>query len=310
MRTPAKHSILVTCSHGTVGNKTVQRLAAAGLRLRAGVHAMKAVPTATGNVQPVLCDFDQRASVQRALAGVETALLITPVCPAAVDYAARFIDDARECGVRHVVRLSAVVATSNTSAMLGQWHASTELHLVRSGIAHSILRPTLFMQNFATYYRPDSLGYFYVASGMADANYIDARDVADVAAHLLEHGPRSDGPLMLTGPASLCSSDVAVALSQAAGRQIMNGRITPRQAAVAMRLIGMPGWATTAFRQIHELMCEGFYDCTSFAVLEETGRTPRTIARFASDHKAFFASPGSGWANSLAARLLLRIAPR
>jgi uncharacterized protein YbjT (DUF2867 family) len=261
-------------------------------------------------VQEVIFDFDQKASVQRALVGVETVLLITPVCPESAEYAVQFIDEAKRSGVRHIVRLSGLIAGSSSETMLGRWHASAEDHLVRSGIAYSILRPTLFMQNFATYYRPDAMGYFYVASGAGRANYVDVRDVAEVAARLIEHGPISSEPFTVTGPAGLPSSDVAHALSAAAGRKIVSGRITPRQAALAMRLMGMPRWAVAAFRQIHELMCEGFYDRVSDAVMEQTNRQPRPFTLFASDYASVFAGRGAGWASSLAAQMLVRVAPR
>jgi uncharacterized protein YbjT (DUF2867 family) len=305
-----KHPVLVTCSRGTVGTSVVQRLAAAGVGVRAGVHALSREATKTPLVSEVICDFEQRASVQRALADVESVILITPVCPESAEYAARFIDEAKQTGVRHIVRLSGLIAASGSETTLGQWHASAEGHLVQSGIAHSILRPTLFMQNFATYYRPDALGYFYVASGTGRASYVDARDVAEVAAHLIEHGPVSSEPLTLTGPAALHSSDAAHALSVVAGRKIVNGRITPRQAALAMRLMGMPGWAVAAFRQIHDLMCDGFYDCVSDAVMEKTNAQRRPFERFASDYASVFAGRGAGWASSIAAQVLVRVAPK
>jgi uncharacterized protein YbjT (DUF2867 family) len=305
-----KHPILVTCSQGAVASRVIPRLASAGVGVKAGVRTLRREAGNTPFVQPVVCDFAQRASVQRALAEVETVFLVTPVSPKSADHAAQFIDEAREAGVRHIVRLSGMIAASGTETLLGRWHASTEDHLARSGIPCSILRPTLFMQNFATYYRPDAMGFFYVACGSGRANYVDVRDVAEVATHLVERGAACPAPLTLTGPAALRVGEVADALSAAAGRSIVSGRITPRQAALAMRLMGMPRWAVAGFRQIHELMCEGFYDSVSGAVPEQTGRPPRSFARFASDHASVFAGRGAGWTSSLAARALVRVAPR
>jgi uncharacterized protein YbjT (DUF2867 family) len=303
-----KHTVLVTCARGTVGAETVGRLASAGLDVKAGVRTAGELGMRHPRVREVVCDFENRSSLQAALDGVQSLVLITPVDPASADYAARSIDAAKVAGVQHIVRLSGAIATLADTA-LGSWHASAESHLARSGIPHSVLRPTLFMQNFATYYRPDSLGYFYVASGDACANYVDVRDVADVAAHLVETRAVSTSPLLITGPEPIRSKDVALCLSAVSGRTIRSGRISPRQAALAMRLMGLPRWAVAAFRQIHELICEGFYDCTSNAVSHAVARPPRSVSEFASDHAATFADPGAGWPASLGARILLHLAP-
>lgn len=305
-----KHSVLVTCSRGTVGTQTVQRLASAGFDVSAGVRSAGDLRTRNPGVHEVVCDFERPSTVEEALDGVQSVVLITPVCPESAEYAMRFIDAAKAAGVQHVVRLSGAIASLATETALGSWHASVENHLARSGLAFSVLRPTLFMQNFATYYRPDSLGYFYIASGDARANYVDVRDVADVATHLVEKGSASALPLLITGPASVRSTEVARCLSAASGRTIRNGFISPRQAALAMRLMGLPGWAVAAFKQIHELICDGFYDCHSDAVLEAIARPPTSVSLFASDHAATFAKAGAGWANSVGARMLLRLAPR
>ena len=76
-------SILVTCSQGTVGAKVVERFATSGVPVKAGVHASTPPSKSSPLVQHVHFDFAQRATVQRALADVDTVLLITPVCPKA-----------------------------------------------------------------------------------------------------------------------------------------------------------------------------------------------------------------------------------
>jgi uncharacterized protein YbjT (DUF2867 family) len=237
-------------------------------------------------------------------------VLITPVCPESAEYAIRFIDIAKSCGVQHVVRISGAIAELGSSTMLGSWHRSVEEHLSRSGLSFSVVRPTLFMQNFASYYRPDSLGYFYLPSGEGRANYIDARDIADVVVHLIQTGVESTAPLLLTGPAPLHRTEVARLFSAATGRKIRSGRITPRQAALGMRLMGLPRWAVGAFREVHELICEGFYESRSDVVLEKSWHQPRSLSVFACDNAAAFETPNAGWASSLAAKVLVGLAPR
>lgn len=303
--------ILVTCSRGTVGSQVVKQLTASGRQVKAGVHAAPTEAGTSASVQEVHCDFSKPISVRRALEGVQAVMLITPVCPESADYAMAFIDEAKQAGVRQIVRLSGAIAADESGAALGRWHRAAEDHLVTSGIDYSILRPTLFMQNFATYYRPDSLGYLYVACGAGRANYVDARDVAESAVRIIEGGQSTNMRQLLTGPAPLSSGEVAAALSASAGRKIASAQITPRQAALAMRLMGMPQWAVAAFKEIHELMWAGFYASSpSDAMARLLEGPPRSIQKFAADYSDAFATGGAGWASSIAARLLVRVAPR
>jgi uncharacterized protein YbjT (DUF2867 family) len=301
--------VLVTCANGTVGSEVVARLLAAGRSVRAGVRRKAwAKESERSGGATVECDFERTETLKRALCDIDSAVLITPVSPRSVDDAIRFIDLARRAGVRRIVRLSGAIASDTSGAALGRWHRAAEEYLTASGLEHVVVRPTLFMQNFIRYYRPDALGNIYLPSGAARINHVDAHDVAQVLANLAAPGAAGAGRTFLaTGPQALCAAELAVVLSDAAGRSVRSARIAPRQAAIAMRTMGMPLWAVRAFQEVHELMRDGFYDFDAPTIAQICNRPPCSFTAFARREAGLLRQPGAGFAMSIAARFLVRL---
>ena len=97
--------ILVTGATGNVGSQTVRLLAARQADVRALVRDPSRAPSA-GEV--VVGDFDDAGSLDAAMRGVDTVVLVSPAVPRQ-EIAA--IDSAVRNGVTHVVK-----ATSKASA--------------------------------------------------------------------------------------------------------------------------------------------------------------------------------------------------
>ena len=83
-------------------------------------------------------------------------------------------------GVRKLVLMTAMGANADEAAPLRK----AEVHLIQSGLAYNIIRPNWFMQNFNTFWLHGILngGTIALPVGQAKGSFIDARDIAAVAA--------------------------------------------------------------------------------------------------------------------------------
>src|SRR2546421_4591759 len=101
---------LITGANGTVSGHLLNLLAAQpGTGLRALVRAAPKVPAPPG-VQVVLGDLDNPASLAEAFSGVRTVWLLTAAGPLAPHQSSNALWAARQAGVAHIVRLSAIGA--------------------------------------------------------------------------------------------------------------------------------------------------------------------------------------------------------
>src|ERR1700722_17718294 len=131
-------------------------------------------------------DWGEPATHADALAGVDRLYLVTPVLR--VRYAeqvAGFLDLAENAGVGHVTFLS----TNNAGqAPPGIDIAAVEADLAdRQAVTHSVLRPAWVMQNFADDHLPVTGGVITAPSGGGTEAFVDADDIAAVAAETLLH---------------------------------------------------------------------------------------------------------------------------
>src|SRR5256885_2189672 len=135
--------ILVTGGTGTTGKEIIGELHKLGAT---GVRALVRDPGRASFIreagfETVEGDFDRPETLDAALEGVESALLLTPPSPHTVAYHAAFIEAAKRAGVGRVVKLSAVGADSSAPEGFGKWHGQSEELLKSSGLGWTILRP-------------------------------------------------------------------------------------------------------------------------------------------------------------------------
>src|SRR5205823_11713950 len=81
-----------------------------------------------------------------------------------------------------------------------KWHAASDQRVRESGLAFTFLPPNSFMQNFINYFPPRD-GAIYLPWGNGRASFVDARDIASVAARALTNEAHKNKIYTLTGPA-------------------------------------------------------------------------------------------------------------
>ncbi|WP_445402337.1 NAD(P)H-binding protein [Streptomyces sp. LE64] len=278
--------ILVTGATGTVGRRLVHGLREAGVPFRALVRTPDRGRESGGPF--VVGDFDDPPSVAAALHGVDRLFLDSggalpvPGPQPVVRQQTTVVDLAAAAGITHVVKVSAWRARVRAALSVGA-HGEIERHLGASGLAWSSLRPTGFMQNFATgaggFARPEAVAGPYGAGRVA---YVDAGDVAACALALLTGAPPDpDAPGIheLTGPEALTHREIADLL----GRPFHD--LPPAEAAADLRARGLPDWFVADLLALHAEMAAGDMATVSPTVHELTGRPPRSFAAYAAGEK-------------------------
>jgi uncharacterized protein YbjT (DUF2867 family) len=170
-----------------------------------------------------------------------------------------------------------------------RWHGQVEQHLAQSGLAYTLLRPSSFMQNFLmSAQQVADQGALYGMFGEGRVAFIDARDIAAVAAELLTSPGHQGASYTLTGPEALSAAEVAERLAAATGRQVRSVDLGPDGYRQAMAGAGMPGWLVDGVVEGNTMLAAGHGATVTDEVARLTGRPPRTFAQFAADHRVAF----------------------
>jgi uncharacterized protein YbjT (DUF2867 family) len=275
-------TILVTGATGTIGSRTVAALGKSGATVRAGVRK----PSKPGEVK---FEYEDQASIAKALEGVDALFVVTPFSPNQVELGKSLVDAAKNAGVKRVVKLSAAGADVEPGIQLGRWHRAVEKHIEASGLGWTFLRPSNFDQNFINYYPPDAEGAIYLPLGEGKVGWIDAADIGDVAAKVLTTEGHDHKAYELTGPEALSVSEIAAILSSASGRSIRYVDVPEAAARSAMLGLGMPAWMVDAMLELHAISKAGYAAATTDTVEAILGRKPRSFAQFAKDSASAFA---------------------
>src|SRR5580700_5970557 len=201
---------LVLGSTGKTGSRVVADLANRGLKVR------RAGRSGAG----VTFDWNQRDSYAPALDGIGRVYLVSPVMR--IDFAdgvSAFLDAAEAAGVQHVTFLSAYGMEHAPDTVATRRVELDLLH--RRKLGHTILRPAWFMQNFSETFLKPIDGAIVVPTGDGAEAFIDAEDIAAVAAvTLADPDAHASAAYCLTGPEALTVAEAAAILNGVSGQAI------------------------------------------------------------------------------------------
>ncbi|WP_410583144.1 SDR family oxidoreductase [Amycolatopsis sp. lyj-108] len=279
-------TVLVTGATGTVGSALIPALQARGVTVRAMTRDPgHRVPGA----ETVVADLRDPESVTAALRGVDAAFLNSPSAPDAASLQIRFADLARDAGVNRLVLLSQYAAQADSPVRFLRWHAEVEAHVGSLGLAHTVLRPNLYLQALLAFAGTISQGFFAAPIGDAAVSAIDTRDIADAAAAVLTGPGHAGRTYTLTGPRAVTHGQIADALSTATGRSVTFHDTTADQFAAALTGL-LPPWQIEGLIEDYAHYARGEAAEVHTSVADLTGKPARDIVDFARDHAAAFAS--------------------
>ncbi|MER7701382.1 NmrA family NAD(P)-binding protein [Kitasatospora sp. NPDC097605] len=289
--------ITVMGASGATGGATLRSLTAQGVpvralsrdpgRLLAGLDA-HTHPL----VEAVFADADDPDSLDTALKGTRQLFLTMANGPRQVGYELLTADLAVRAGVEHIVKVSAPAAEPDSPVEVSRGHHLIEERLRALGVTTTVLRPYAFMQKLPLL-APGiaAAGLIHGAMGTARCNYVDCRDIGDVAATVLTRPEAAGGSLPLTGGRAYSHPELAGLLSELLGRPVSYVDLPPAELrAHLVARAGMPDWLAAHVVEIQRLAVER-PEAPDDAAERLTGRPPRTLEAFLKEHADRFRHP-------------------
>ena len=258
---------LVIGATGKTGGRVAERLAVE--------HEVRAA-SRSGQVR---FDWADPSSYRPALDAVDGIFLTVPgQSPEGPQHVAELLELAADGGVGIAVLLSARAVEFHPQGAL----ARVEEAVRDSSLAHTILRPAWFAQNFTEgFLAPDEHGVVTAPTGDGREPFIDLEDVADVAVAALT-GDGARGTIGLSGSEALSFADAVVLTARAWGRAARFEAIPPNvyRAQIAA---GLPAeyveWRMAMFDAIRS----GRDAYLSSGVQDALGRPARSFSAWARD---------------------------
>jgi uncharacterized protein YbjT (DUF2867 family)/putative sterol carrier protein len=283
--------ILVTGATGNVGKLVVKALVGEGAKVRALARNEQKANDLFGGleVEIVRGDFDDPASIRRAVTDVEAIFLLCPVHRRQAQWNRTVIDAALNAGIEHIVRFSGITARPDALSELQRLHAVSDQDLMSSGMRYTILQSNSFYQNlFWSAGLIRAKGRFELPMGHARQSLVDLEDLVTVAVHALLGKEMPSQVLVVTGPEALSYHDVADRLSQVIGSPVKYEPVAWQFARDAMISAGMPEWNATVVVDFRRMVAAGECAEITDVVKAITQREPRQFDLFAEKYKNEF----------------------
>ncbi len=262
---------LVLGATGKTGSRVAGRLREQGREVR----------TAARSAADVRFDWDDLATHRPALRGAQGVYLMAPVLRTEfAPQGSAFLDLAEEEGVRHVTFLS---AHGTEEAPPEVALRAVELDLIgRTDLPNSILRPAWFMQNFSeTFLRPID-GAIIVPTEDGREAYVDAEDIAAVAADTLaDPGAHAGAEYAPTGPEAITVAEAAQVIAEVIGEPVHH--VSPDRDAWLEGVLatGVPAEYGQILETLTKTVARGQGARPNGDVETVTGARPTSFAEFA-----------------------------
>ena len=262
---------LVLTANGKTGRRVADRLERLGRPVRRGSRTA-AIPF----------DWNHPATWEPALRGVTAAYvaytpdLAVPAAPAAIE---------RFCGLAAAIGVSRLVLLSGR----GEAEARRCERIVEgSGLEWTIVRASWFNQNFSEGAFIDLVhaGELALPAGSTPEPFVDADDIADVAAAALTGSGHAGEVYEVTGPRLLTFAEAAAILSGALGRTVRYAAVTPEAFDAALAGQGLTPDDRWLLNYLFREVLDGRNAWVGDGVQRALGRRPRDFADYARDAAA------------------------
>lgn len=270
--------VLIVGGNGTVGSEIAKVLKAKGHDVR--VTTSK--PAASAD--QVHLNLLNREGLDKAFNGIKRVFLLSPPGYTNQDeLLAPVIDQAKAAGVEKIVLMTAMGANADENSPFRK----AEVKLEKSGINYNIIRPNWFMQNFNSYWIANirNQGRIQLSTGDARGSFIDARDIAAVAAELLASDRHDNQAFDLTGGQAIDHKEVAAILTRTTGKAVSYESISSGQMLEGLLKAGLPRPYAEFMLVILDFFRQGYSERMTDSVEKITGRKPITFEQYAKDYK-------------------------
>jgi uncharacterized protein YbjT (DUF2867 family) len=262
---------LVLGGTGKTGRRVAERLMARGVPTRIGSRSGR----------PPF-DWEDRSTWAPVLEGVRAAYVTyypDLAVPGSVEAVGSFAELAVHSGARRLVLL----------AGRGEPEAEAAEGAVReSGAELTVVRSAFFAQNFSEDYWRDFIlsGEVALPAGDVPEPFVDADDIADVAAAALTDDRHIGQTYELTGPRLLTFAEAVDEIGRATGREIHYVPISIEDFAAAAAAEGLPSDVVDLLTYVFSEVLDGRNAHVADGVQRALGREPRDFSDYARDAAA------------------------
>ncbi|MBQ1542526.1 MAG: hypothetical protein IIZ63_11045 [Caulobacteraceae bacterium] len=263
---PAAAPILVLGGAGKTGRRVAARLAEAGEPVRIGSRA---------GAPPF--DWNAPSGWAAVLDGARAAYIAYApdlAAPGGPEAVAAFAELAVRQGVRRLVLLSG----------RGEEEALRAERLLReTGAAWTVLRSSWFAQNFSESFLRDAVmaGEVLLPVDGAPEPFIDADDIAEIAAAALTRDGHEGRTYDITGPELLTFAEATAVIAEAAGRPVRLRSVSPAAFSEGMVAQGAPAELAEVLVELFGKVLDGRNASLTDGVQRALGRPPTRFADYA-----------------------------
>ncbi|MEK3768436.1 SDR family oxidoreductase [Paenibacillus sp. FSL R5-0887] len=278
--------IVIMGATGTIGSALLERLVDLGVPVRALSREPEKLHDQIGEksrsiIEVAFVDASDPTSVRRAFTGASQLFLAMSNSPRQIELETSIIQIATESGIKHIVKISSPAFEQSAPVAVAGWHQEIENTLRVSGITHTVLRPYAFMQNLMRFAPTiTTQNVFFGSMGVSPCNFIDCRDIADVAVEVLTNDKVSGHIYTLTGSEIFSYPQIASRLSALLNRPISYINMDPQ---VLLRNLiehgNLPPWLANHVVEI-QTMSRMVPESPNDTVKRLLGRDPRTLDAF------------------------------
>jgi uncharacterized protein YbjT (DUF2867 family) len=286
--------IAVIGATGNTGRAVVKELRALGEDPLCIVrNADKAREVLGAGARTAVAEITDREALAKALNGTRRVLVVTGHNPQAGEQQINILEAAKAAGVDFFVKVSGgkAVVGPDVESVVGRGHHAVEEAMKGSGLAWTILRPGLFMQNTlaqAQSIKAEGRMVLAFAKDLPIA-FIDVRDTGAVGARILrDPGPHEGKTYEFTG-VTTNFGEFAQVFSEVLGKPVTYIGASLEQAEQGMKGRGMPEWLVAHMVAMARAGANGaFSNENTQPVLKIVGRAPLTTRDFVEAYRSAF----------------------
>jgi uncharacterized protein YbjT (DUF2867 family) len=200
-------------------------------------------------------------------------LPILMIVEGATEAIAGFSRIARDKGLEQVVLLSGRGAPGAQRA---------EAALQASGVPWTVVRASLFGQNFSEGYLLDGVlaGEIALPAGSVPEPFADADDIAEVVVAALTQARHANKLFEVTGPRALTFAEAVAEIASAAGQPISYRQISPQDFVASMRPF-VPDEIIQLLHELFTVVLDGRNSGVMHGVEQALGRPARDFSDYA-----------------------------
>ena len=276
--------IFITGATGNIGSHIVKTLQGNGASFTAGLLKK---PEKEVDYDYSIMNFAEKKSLIKAFEGVNTIFLLLPIVEPLMTFAKNVIDAAKEVGVKHIVRSSAIQANPESIYMLLAAHGKIDQLLKESGLDYTITQPSSFMQNYVNF-----LGYsiksgtVYASTGEGKSGWIDVRDIATANAKILINSSEHKNKVYeLTGSHAFPLSEGLQQISTLIDRSIQLFQIPQEAANAKMKEYGMSDKVIEMIASMEVATKDGVLEKVTTNLATIIGQPPISFQTYIEDNK-------------------------